>query len=101
MILSKRVDFSSGLDYWPPDVRKAAYLNQVIYLGCFARDRGLSSRTPTAIERSKQVKANGARSRDGLSGQKARESSIYFVQGDLVQINVTHIEHLTSTPAIV
>ena len=55
---------------------------------------------PTAIGRIKQVKDKGARSRDGSSAQKACESSIYIGQGDLVEIKVTHIKHLSSTPTV-
>ena len=101
MLLSTLVDFSSGLNYWLPDVKKVAYLNQGLSLDGLASNRGLFTKTATAIERSKQVNAEGARSRDGFSGQKACESSIDFGQGDLVEIKATLVENLTSTPAIV
>ena len=59
------------------------------------------NKPPTAIGRREYVKARGARSRDGSSGQKVRGSSIYIRQGDLVKIKVAHIERLTSTLAVV
>ena len=70
-------------------------------MDCLARDQGLLNKIQSAIGHIKQVKAKGARSRDGSSGQKACESSLYFVQDDILEIKVTHVEHLTSTAAIV
>ena len=68
--------------------------------GLFGQGSRALNKPPTAIGRTMQVKAKGARSRDGSSGQKSSLSSIYFGQGDLVEIKATHIEHITSTPAI-
>ena len=76
---------------------KVAYFNQVISLNFLARDQKLSSNTPTATGRRKTFVVEDPRSRDGLSGQKSRESRSTFGQGDLLQIRVTHIEHPTST----
>ena len=56
-------------------------------MDCLDRDQGLSTKPPTAIGRSRQVKTKVARARDGLSGQKACGPSIYFGQGDLVDQN--------------
>ena len=77
-----------------------AFINRYPWIVC-SGNKDSQTKTPTAIGRSKHVKAKGARSRDGLSGQKARDSSIYIGQGDLIEIKVTHIEHVTSTSAIV
>ena len=77
-------------------------LNSSDIPGLFGQgSKTLNNPPTTAIGRSEHVKANSARSRDGLSGQKARRSSIYIGQDDLIEIKVAHIEHLTSTPAIV
>ena len=100
-LLSTRIDFSSGLDHFPPDVKESHILKTSDIPGLLGQGSRTLNKTPNAIGRSRQVKTKGARSRDGSSGQKACESSIYIEKGDLVEIKVTHIEHLTSTPAIV
>ena len=85
MILSTRVDFSSELDYWIPDVERGYTLYSspwIVWPGIKAFQRT----SPTAIIRSKQAKAKGVRTRDGSSGTKDRKSSAYFGQGDLVEI---------------
>ena len=89
------------VDHWPPDVKERfTYFNQVISLDCLARDQDLLNKTPTATGRRKPFVVEDPRSRDGSSGQKARESRSTFGQGDLLQIRVTHIEHPTSIQVI-
>ena len=92
---------STSLPGWiigHPTSGKVAYLNQVISLNCLARDQGLSTKPPTAIGRSRQVKEKGARSRDGSSGQKARGSSIHFGTSRSRRDQGDSYRALTSTP---
>ena len=84
-----------------PTSSEVAYLNKVASMDFLAGIKDSQPRNLPASGRSKREKAKVARSRDGSSEHKSSESSIYFGQGDLVEIKVTHIEHLTSTPAIV
>ena len=98
MLLSTRVDISSGLDHWPLDVKESHILESSDIPGLFNKGSRNLDKNPTTIGSSKLVKKKGERSRDGSSCQKARGSSIYFGQGDLLAINVAYIEHLTRTP---
>ena len=100
MLLSTCVDFSSGLDHWPPDVKESHIVKSIDTPGLFGQESRTLNTTPTATGRIRQVKANGARSRDSSSGQKARGSSIYFGQGDLVEIRAAYTERLTSISAV-
>ena len=72
----------------------------MISLSCLARDKELSSNTSTKTGRRKPFVVKDSKSRDGSSGQTARESRSTFGQGDLLQIMVTHIEHPTSIQVI-
>ena len=88
------------MDHCPPDVKRSYILCLSDIPVLFGQGSMTLNKEETAIGRNRQVKVKGARSRDVSSGQKDRGSSIYFVQGDLVEIKTAHIEHLKSTPAI-
>ena len=85
MLLSTRIDFSSGLDSLASRRLKEVYLLRksypwIVWPGIA---RILNKTTQAAIER-RGLRSPDTRSRDGSSGQKASGSSIYiFGQGDL------------------
>ena len=91
---SKSVDFSSGLNHWPFDIRKVTYFNQVIYLDCLSEIKDFEKET--AVRRSNSVEEKVQDRRDGLSDQKAeRIKYLRTRQVDLAEIRVTFIEYRT------
>ena len=83
-----------------PTSKKVTYFNQVVSLYCLSRYKELSNKPPSCKRMQQISEAKGARSWDGSSGQKARKSSIYFGQGDLLQIRASNIGNPTSIQVI-
>ena len=102
MFESTRVACYISLDYCLPDVKKAAYVYQVISPDSLARDQEFKE-TPYSCDRTQQLsKGKSTRSRDGSSGQKVKQNHyVRIEQDDFAEIGVTHIKYPTSMPVVV
>ena len=61
LLIGTRVDFFSGSNYWPPDVKESYILLSSGIPGWFGRGLRTLNKTPTANGRSRQVNIGGCK----------------------------------------